>query len=182
MYRAIVAALALGLMSATPVAAATYSYSVTTDGGPTWNRPFDTTGLSMIGNDTPYHVESLQVSAAGSCEFLSEQDDWDGFLFLYESSFDPDDQLTNLLALNDDFGSTRRSGFDDIPLNTGVTYFLVTTGFANASFGAFTNSVTGDGVVTFGSSATVIPVPAALPMLLTALAGFGLLARRRCAV
>jgi hypothetical protein len=174
MKHAVLASALAGLLAAAPAAAATFSYDATTAGGPTWQRPVDAGPvLSSVGAATPYHVESFVAGVTGPYDFLSVQDDWDGYLFLYRTAFDPTDQLTNLLAGNDDFPGPGQSGFDDVALTTGTTYLIVTTGFDNVASGTFTNTVTFDG------APAVIPLPGSLPVLLAGLAGLGLVARRR---
>lgn len=152
-----------------------------TTGGPTWNRPFTMTDLSAIGTDTPYAVDSFTVSADGSYDFLSTVSGWDNFLLLYEVSFDPLDQFTNLLALNDDFSGIGTSGFS-FALSTGVTYLAVTTGYDNDDFGAYTLEVTGPGDVIPGDGGPSVPEPASWAMMLAGMGAIGYAMRHRRSV
>jgi len=113
-----------------------------TTGAPTWNRPVTLGALSGVGTATPYVFSQFTVSANDSCDINSVQAGWDGYLHLYEISFDPLDQLTNIIALNDDgFGGVGTSDITGQALNAGTTYFLVTSGFGNADDGPFTNTI-----------------------------------------
>jgi len=151
-----------------------------TTGGPTWNRPFTMTDLSGVGTAVPYAVDGFTVSADGSYDFLSTAG-WDNFLLLYEVSFDPLDQFTNLLALNDDFAGIGTSGFS-FALNTGTTYFAVTTGFSNVDFGAYTLEITGPGDVIPGDGGPAVPEPTTWAMMLAGMGAIGYAMRRRRSV
>ncbi|MBE9114722.1 PEP-CTERM sorting domain-containing protein [Lusitaniella coriacea LEGE 07157] len=149
-----------------PSMAGTISYSDTNVGGPTWQRPVGSgPNLSGIGSNVNYHLQSFFVDTTGSYDFFSSQS-YDGYLHLYESSFDPLDQLTNLVVGDDDFtGGIGTSGFDDISLTAGLQYFLVTSAFANGRTGTFTNTITGEGDITLGD-VTSVPEPASVLGLL----------------
>jgi len=151
-----------------------------TTGGPTWNRPFTLTDLSAVGTDTPYAVDSFSVTADGSYDFFETADGWDNFLLLYEISFDPLDQFTNLLALNDDLNGIGTSGFS-FALTTGVTYLAVTTGFDNNDFGPYTLEITGPGAVV-PPGGPVVPEPASWAMMLAGLGAVGYAMRRQRSV
>ena len=117
-------------------------YSDDTTGAPTWNRPVEMGGLSGVGTATPYVVSTLTVSANDTCDLNSIQAGWDGYLFLYENSFDPLNQLVNRVAADDDgLGGIGTSDIVGVALNTGTTYYIVTTGFGNADFGTFDNTI-----------------------------------------
>jgi len=117
-------------------------YSGDTTGAPVWNRPVEMGGLSGVGTATPYVVNTLTVSANDTCDINSVQPGWDGYLFVYENSFDPLDQLTNRVAADDDGGGgIGTSDIVGVALNSGTTYFIVTTGFGNGDFGPFDNTV-----------------------------------------
>lgn len=117
-------------------------------GGPIWNRPLeDGSGLSSTGTGVSYHVYGpFTVSDSGTYIITSDQDDWDGFILIYQNVFDPESPLTNYVAGDDD-----GPGVDSqisTTLNSGTDYFLITTSFAPDDFGTFTNSITGPGTVT----------------------------------
>ncbi|KFL36190.1 hypothetical protein [Arenimonas donghaensis] len=116
-------------------------YSGDTTGAPTWNRPNSLVSLSGVGTATPYVVNTVTVSANDSCDVLSIQPGWDGYLHVYENGFDPLDQLTNLIDLNDDFPFVGQSGFTGLALNAGSTYYFITSGFSNGDFGAFDTTI-----------------------------------------
>lgn len=123
--------------------------SDTTAGGPVWNRPMDNGtdppfALSSVGDAVPYNEFSFQVTIPGLYTFLSTATDpafWDNYTFLYVTSFDPTNPLTNVVIGNDDNPSTGFSGFD-ASLVSGTNYFFVTTGFSDFDEGAFQNSIT----------------------------------------
>ena len=133
-------------------------YDGDTCGEPTWNRPFaDFSGLSGVGTDVPYQVAGMTVDADGLYTIDSLQDGWDGFLFLYEISFDPLDQLTNGVAGDDDGpGGIGTSQILDVQLFAGTQYFVVMTGFDNDDCGPYTNSAFGAGNVTFEPPASCL--------------------------
>jgi len=115
-----------------------------------WDRPIGAgptiSGLGPVSYDV---FGPFSVDTAGPYTFDSVQTGWDGYLHLYEVCFNPLDQLTNLLAGDDDGpGGIGTSQILDFPLVTGTDYYLVTSGFAAADFGPFTNTITGPGAVT----------------------------------
>ena len=118
-------------------------------GGSVWTRPFsDGSGLSGVGVDVSYHIYGpFAVDTTGSYTFDSTQD-FDGFAFVYENSFDPNDQLTNFVAGNDDGGSGSEITTD---LTAGTIYYFVTTAFEPGQFGDFSTDITGPGTVTCGA-------------------------------
>jgi hypothetical protein len=161
----------------------TSSFSGTTAGGPTWNRPIagtPPTTLSGLATDVPYQVTEFQVSASGLYNFLNLATNplnWDNYTFLYQGSFNPSAPLANVLIGNDDFPGIGQSGFNNVLLTAGQTYFFVTTGFDNSDFGAFSTSVTGPGLLLFPTQ--VIPEPATLGVFCGLVGVCGLAARRR---
>ena len=157
--------------------AVTYTYSDSTVGGATWNRPV--TGnppnppASTVGTDVPYHVFQFQVDTAGSYDFLSTSlVGWDNYLFLYHTSFQPLDPFNNVIIGNDDFPNIGVSGFNGVNLTNGADYFLITTGFSNSDDGEFRNSITGPGNVN-------VPEPVTASLAAVALTAAGLVLCRR---
>ena len=82
--------------------AATYNGSTVTGDG-SWNRPIaggpSISGLGLLNNSS----QVFNVGASGLYDFSSVQD-YDGYLHVYETSFDPSDQLLNPIARANDDG------------------------------------------------------------------------------
>lgn len=159
----------------TPAPSSIFSFSGTTAGGPTYNRPLeDLSGLSAVGTDVAYSVFDFEVTANGQYTFLNTSS-FDGFLFLYANSFDPTSPLTNALYADDDLlAGFTTSGFA-ADLIAGTHYSFVTTGFANDDFGAFSNTIGGPGELIVDQ--TTVPEPETLLMLSLGLAALGLTRR-----
>ena len=172
----------------------TFTWSGDTSNRPTWNRPVEGFGsLSGVGTDVPYDVFTFSVSITGAydIEMLSSGDEddpgpnpgvspsptpssapsWDGYFLLYQNSFDPNDQLTNGVASDDDGPSSLLPLIAGVNLQAGTPYFLITTGFGNEDFGPYTNQIRGDGTV------NDIPEPGTLALV--GLGLLGLVIRRR---
>lgn len=114
-----------------------------------WNRTFaDFSGISGLG-PVLYVTHPMFVDAAGSYHFATVANGWDNYAFLYETSFDPLNQLVNGLAGDDDGnGGIGTTDFDFV-LDPSKDYIVVITGFANGDVGTYTLEVTGPGGVTF---------------------------------
>ncbi len=119
-----------------------------------WDRPFaDGTCCSGLGPVSYDVYGPFTVDITGLYTVDSDQDggSWDGYIFMYETCFDPLDQTTNFVAGDDDGpGGVGTSQILDINLTAGTEYYLITTGFAAGDFGAFTNTITGVGTATCG--------------------------------
>jgi hypothetical protein len=186
--------LAAGLTGlATPALADTVSLSGNIDGSePTFDQP-----LSASATLTGYDTYDISVTADGVYSFLSfyagdtsADANMDGVLLLYQV-FDP---LSpgGFLASDDDYTAgdvaalgaydaacigSNCSGFD-VALTAGVTYVVVQTTFTDVpnSFGQPTGSY--DMTITGPGTINAVPVPGAVWLMLSALAGFGALRRR----
>ncbi len=164
------------------VMAGDLDYLGDTTGGPTFNRPSGLGTLSGFATDVAYEAVNIGVSADGDYSILSDQTNfgllWDGYLLVYENSFNPASPLDNLIALNDDyFGSglpgigVGYSGLDAVTLSSANTYWVVQTGFDNPDQGPYQVSISGPGDI------RIIPAPASLALL--GLGGLAAARRRR---
>jgi hypothetical protein len=158
--------------------AGTITINSTTLGGPTWNRPVaggpPVPPLSGVGTAVAYDVFAFTVDTDGNYTFLStatSPSNWDNYSFLYQISFSPVAQFTNILIGNDDNPNIGLSGFS-YGLTAGMNYFFVATGFANGDAGDYSLEINGPGEIIPGSSSEV-PEPATASLFL--LGGAGLL-------
>lgn len=143
--------IALSLLAFSICSAATLSYSGTTAGGPTWNRPIagnpPVPPISGVGTAVRYDVYAFSVDTDGVYSFSSTATspaNWDNYTFLYEINFNPANPFANVLIGNDDNPNVGLSGFSKA-LTTGLNYYLITTGFGNNDAGSFTNEIRGPG-------------------------------------
>ncbi|MBI2397390.1 MAG: DUF11 domain-containing protein [Xanthomonadales bacterium] len=127
-------------------------YSSTLVGTPTWTRPFaDCTGATGLG-PMGYQVQPFTVATTGAYDVTSVQDGgWDGYVFVYQTAFDPLLPNTNCVIGDDDGGGgIGTSDIIGVNLTAGTQYFVVTTAFENGEEGTFTNTINGPGVITLG--------------------------------
>ncbi|WP_422370402.1 autotransporter domain-containing protein [Hoeflea sp.] len=119
-----------------------------TTGQPTWNRPFTLFNLSGQGTDTPYQAHQITVTNSASFSAETTTAVFDTFLLLYQGTFDPTQQFTNLVAVDDDGGVgllSRLASTDtdpNAPYQEGQ-YTIVVTGFDNADFGTYILTLNG---------------------------------------
>ncbi|MEH2376743.1 PEP-CTERM sorting domain-containing protein [Nostoc sp.] len=155
----------LGLALATvctaqPSKAAVFNYQGDTTNEPIWRRVAPGNPPTLIsgekdgnlGMSVPYSVFDFTIDQSGLYTISGDSEPtppanrkWDIFLALYQESFNPTEQLTNVLIANTTTnGSTVTF---DRELVTGQKYFLVTTGRRVNDFGAFTNTISGSGKI-----------------------------------
>ncbi|MEM9055992.1 MAG: VPLPA-CTERM sorting domain-containing protein [Pseudomonadota bacterium] len=178
--------LAAGLLAfGTASASATYSGDTSLDADGIWDNP-----LTVACAACAFDVQEFTVDADGLYTIdafypgdAANDENLDGYLILYEGSFDPLDGSTGIIADDDDGpGGPTTSQIADVSLTAGTSYFLVTTAFSDAPTtfgqpaGVFENTIAGDGNVTLVGAP--IPAPAALWLLGSALIGLGA-ARRK---
>lgn len=174
------AVLGAGLLSfgSASAGSVTYSGNTATDADGTFARP------GGVCDPCAYDAQEFTVDLDGLYDFDAlYTDGMDGYIFVYEGSFDPG--APGDFIAGDDDGPTGADSSQilGLSLTAGTSYFLVTTAFDDVptSFGnptgAFTNTISGDGNITLGGAP--VPVPAALWLLGSALIGLGAARRRK---
>ncbi|HLV12907.1 MAG TPA: PA domain-containing protein [Trueperaceae bacterium] len=139
----------LFLASCTPTPPPTveWTYEGSNDQG-TFVRPGGV-GLSQEALTVGYHAFEFTPQSGGDYQVVSEQD-YDGFLALYEGSFDPADPEKNLVDTNDDYVAR---GWSRIvaSLTANTKYVVVTAACGDPMFspcgdptGSFSNEVSKD--------------------------------------
>lgn len=130
--------------------------------GNTYDRP-EQDGSSLSGQVVDYDAETFVASATGRHLFAADYD-YDGFMALYEGSFDPLNGLANLIAAADDewFSGTAANTFS-ADLVEGQTYVLVFSAFGAGDTGNFTGYILGP--------AAAVPEPATFGLAALGVAG-----------
>lgn len=170
------ATLLLWLSSAAVAAAGSISFTGSTVGRPSFNRPDenqDRPPVSLSGERVPFDVFAFTVNVTGTYNFTSAATNpanWDNFTLLYADAFDPTRPLINVLIANDDNPSVGRSGFS-YGLIAGRRYFFVVTGYTAASVGTYAATIDGPG--------TIFPLPEPTTAVLTVIGLLGLGCHRR---
>ena len=105
-----------------PAVNSRFSYEGVNDQGPFTRLLAD--GLSEEERTVLYDATSFSVTEAGWYEVVSEQD-YDGYLNLYEAPFDPEQPDVNLLTSNDDIEGSRAGIAFELEADT--SYVIVTS-------------------------------------------------------
>ena len=155
-------------------------YTGTTAGGPEWDRPGqDPSNCIPSGYLVRYSDQPFFVAADGICDIDSQQE-YDGYLHVYEISWDPLDQCTNLIAADDDGdGGIGTSNIYGLGVTAGVTYWVVTSGYYTGDEGSFSNTISCDVDVTLGMPAPTMNSAWMAALILVLLAGGLLITRFR---
>lgn len=157
----LLAAVLLGFAASAEAGVVTHVANTTVD--PTYNRAVVDSngafsGLSAVGTQVRYDAYNFSVATAGSYSFLTTGA-YDTYTFLYSPTFGPAQPTTNGLKGNDDYFGIGNSAFT-YTLQTGVSYTLVTTGFANTDAGFSSTTIGGVGAITPAAPAvTVVASP-----------------------
>lgn len=176
----LVLALAATVASTSAFAGTTVFRGDTTN-GPTYNRPVSGTPptvLSGVGTAVRYVVTPFTVSVSGNYNFLNSAPTYDSYLGVHRNLFNPANGLLNALSYDDDAGPGSDSQITGLALLAGVSYFAVSSGFANTDFGAFTLTIDGPGNI-IGAGGGGVPEPATWAMMIFGFAGIGAALRRR---
>ena len=104
----------------------------TTLGRAEFTRPDNGNNLTDQERTSPYRPFEFSVPLTEFYQVTSAQD-FDGYILLYENSFDPKNPEENLIAQNDDFGDGSRVV---ATLEAGTRYVLVTTACGSRNCGA----------------------------------------------
>ncbi len=168
-------------VASTSAFAGTTVFTGDTTNGPTYNRPVSGTPptvLSGVGTAVRYVVTPFTVSVSGNYNFLNSAPTYDSFLGVHRNLFNPANGLLNALSYDDDAGPGSDSQITGLALLAGVSYFAVSSGFANTDFGAFTLTIDGPGNI-IGAGGGGVPEPATWAMMIFGFAGIGAALRRR---
>ncbi len=135
-----------GALAAAPlIADGAISFYGTTENKPTFNRPSGLASLSDFATNVRYDVVGFYPNVNSTCSIYSIQEGgtFDGYIALYQSSFNPASPLTNLIAVDDDFSSgdgglgIGTSAIEQVALSFVSNWYVVVTGFANDDQGSY---------------------------------------------
>ncbi|MEZ4709298.1 MAG: tandem-95 repeat protein [Caldilineaceae bacterium] len=121
------------------------NYSGSTSGNPFWTRPNEGATCTLSTVSTRYHVQAFAVDTSGNYNLSSNQSGWDGYIHLYQDSFNPLAPCTHYLNGDDDViigGSSELLGQF---LEAGRIYYFVTSSNSSSDAGNFDNSIDGAG-------------------------------------
>jgi hypothetical protein len=155
----------VGCLFAVSAHADLVSFTGSTAGGPTFNRPTED-GTALSSSTTNYSVATFTVSETGTYS-VATAGAFDTMTFVYSGVFNPAAPTTNVVGGNDDLNAGIRTSGVSVGLTAGQTYSFVTTSAFPNQTGSFANSITGPGTVT----ALSVPTPAAGGSTLVTVAG-----------
>ncbi|MDN5210671.1 T9SS type A sorting domain-containing protein [Fulvivirgaceae bacterium BMA12] len=134
------------------------NYSASTTGNPNFQRPIEgNPPASTNAGDHPYHVQPFIVSADGEYHISIINANYDPFIAIYETNFNPSAPLNDVLSANDDDFIGNLGIFPLImqELVAGRQYFIVTTSSNIDDSGDFTAEIAGQGDVSLGTLPTL---------------------------
>jgi MYXO-CTERM domain-containing protein len=138
----VLATAALFALTSSAAAQVLTNYNGDTTGLPTWQNPFS-------NNPAVYEPREFHVTDSGTYTFHV---DWsyDGYLFLYDQAFDPNDWTRNFVESNDDFNDVFQSEITR-NMTRGLTYVMVHSAYGLSGYGPYdmliTGPVAGSGIV-----------------------------------
>jgi hypothetical protein len=163
-HRTTLLAALVGCLFAASAHADLLTYTGTTTGGSTFNRPSQGPG-DPSDQTTNYSTYTFTVSQTGNYS-LTTAGPFDTMGYLYQGPFAPASPA-GFIAGNDDLNAGVGSSGVSAFLVTGQTYTYVTTSFLGGQSGAFANAITGPGAIT----TVAAPTPAAGGPRLVTVAG-----------
>lgn len=178
LHRSLMAAAAIACICST-AQAGFYTYTGSTTGGPTFDRPLeDFTELSAFGAGVSYSTLEFSVDVTGDYSFATlglpvdlalPENTFDTFVLLYEGTFNPAEPLDGGVFANDDlqFPFINISGFTTT-LTAGENYSYVVTSFDATTSGQFSTTIGGPGAV------TPVPEPSIAGLLALGLGAVGI--------
>ncbi len=120
-------------------------YSDSTSGGPLWTRPNEGTTCTLSSNTVNYHVQPFAIDTSGTY-FVVSQQNYDGYIHLYQDGFDPGSPCTNYLNGDNDALFSTSSELSHA-LEAGRIYYVITSGNLAGNTGSFNNTISGPGTV-----------------------------------
>ena len=137
-----------------PARAATFNYSGTNVGGPTFQS------LASFEPST-YSVFEFSVDTAATYTLKSTSTPWQNAISLYFNSFDPTNSFRNFQSASSQAPNAAGISISQLSyfLDPGTNYLVVTSGLRSTDVGNFSNSISGVGNVLTANAATTVPEP-----------------------